>query len=360
MKRPFSLKIIFAACSIIFLSACSSTPVNRTQESANKDQKYDSEFPNRNSSPQLDEISNSVKLINSIAFYTSYLFTENDKIRASGIHALKFEKVAYEKIFFNRTASGTATLISKDQGQVALLTVAHVVAFPDTIISFFVNEDGSLSSYVQSISIKSKQTNYVTELPDNGELSIIAIDKTADLAILGRSFRPEKTLDLAPFSYPWGKSSELQWGSFVYVFGYPMNFKMITKGIVSISPKDRNYFLIDAAFNRGFSGGIVLAVRDGVPNFELVGLVKSVPGDYNYTIRPMQREHDLDYNPMIPYKGEVYVDKDQVLRPGITKIIPIELVKEFIESHKQELISRGFYLKDFFNAPRQIQLKEIH
>lgn len=357
MKKLLGYKIIYAALSLILINACSSTSVYDKVYPTLNDGRYDSEFPYRNSSAQLEEISNSVKLVNSIAFYTSYLFNESDRIRAIGIPGLNFDKVAHEKIFFNRTASGTATLINKDQGQVAFLTVAHVVAFPDTIISFFIYTDGSLSNFVQSVSVKLKQTNYVADLPDNGELEILAIDKTNDLAILGKSFQLDKTLKLVPFDYPWGKAAELEWGSFVYIFGYPMNFKMVTKGIVSSPSKDKNYFLVDAAYNRGFSGGIVLAIRDGVPNFELVGLVKSVPADYTYTIRPMQKEHDLDYNPMIPYKGDVYVDKEQVLRPGITKIIGIELVKEFIEDHKQELIRKGFILKDFFSAPSQLKLK---
>ena len=48
-----------------------------------------------------------------------------------------------------------------------------------------------------------------------------------------------------------------------------------------------NIFLVDAVFNRGYSGGIVLAIRDGVPNFELVGLVKSVPAEYEYVMKPI-------------------------------------------------------------------------
>lgn len=360
MKKRSDLEIICAAFSLIFITACSSTSVYDKVYPTLNDGKYDSEFPYRNSSAQLEEIGNSVKLINSIAFYTSYLFNESEKIRAVGINRLNFEKTAYEKVFFNRTASGSATVINKDQGHVALITVAHVVSFPDTIISFFINQDGSLSNSVQSVSIKSKQTNYVSDLPDNGELEILVIDKVCDLAILGQTYRPDLTRDLVSFSYPWGKSSELEWGNFVYVFGYPMNFKMVTKGIVSSPSKDKNYFLVDAAYNRGFSGGIVLAVRDGVPNFELVGLVKSVPADFNYTIRPIQREHDLDYNPMIPYKGEVYVDKEQVMRPGITKVIRIELVKKFIGEHKEDLIGKGYFLKDFFSTSSQLKLKEAH
>ena len=107
-------------------------------------------------------------------------------------------------------------------------------------------------------------------------------------------------------------------------------------------------FLIDAVFNRGYSGGIVLAIRDGVPNFELVGLVRSVPAEYEYIVRPLTMEHDMDYNPLIPYNGETYVDKIQTLRMGITKVIGIEIVKEFIDKNKEFLLSEGYNFRDFF------------
>lgn len=356
MLRKIFLSLISAVSFLFLFSSCSSTSVYDKVYPTLNDGKYDSEFPYRNSSTQLEEISNSIKLINSIAFYESYVFDEKSKIRASDIRKINFGKEAVEKVFFNRSASGTATIILEDQGAVALLTVSHIVSFPDTILSFFVNPDGSLSTFVQSISVKSRQTNYVPDLPDNGELEILIMDKNRDLALMGRKYSPLQTKNLPVFKYPWGKSAELEWGSFVYVFGFPMNYKMVSKGIVSSPGKDKNQFLIDAVFNRGYSGGIVLAIRDGVPNFELVGLVRSVPADYEYVVRPVTKETDLDYNPRIPYKGDVYVEKQQVLRTGITKVIGIESVLDFILDNKNILINSGYFFRDLYNAPASIKM----
>lgn len=335
---------------LIILSAAlfSCTSTYETIYPTLNDGKYDSEFPYKNSSTQLEEISTTIKLINSIAFYTSYVFAENSSLKAADMKKISFENRAVEQVFFNRTASGTATIIYESQGMIALLTVAHVVSFPDTIISYFVDKDGSFTDNVQSISIKTHQSNYVPDLPGDGKLDILLIDKTLDIALLGRKFSPTETIGIPVFRYPWGKSTDLEWGSFVYVFGFPMNNKMISKGIVSNPQKDRHSFLIDAVFNRGYSGGIVLAIRDGVPNFELVGLVKSVPADYQYSLHPLTKKGDFDFNPMLPYKGEVYVEREQIIRTGITRVIGIEAVTDFLRDNKDYLTGKGYYFTNIF------------
>lgn len=340
--------IIFLTCQsgLIFFS-CTSTSIYEKVYPTLADGKYDSEFPYRSSSKQLEEISNCIRLINSIAFYTSYIFSPSSNYTKSDLKKIDFEKTAIQKVYFNRTASGTATLIYKNQSNILFLTVAHVVSFEDTLISYFVNQDGTISNYIQSISIKTRQTNYIPDIPSGGELDIILMDKNLDIAFLGKKLFSTDVLDISVFNYPWGNSFELEWGNFVYVFGYPMNYKMVSKALVSTSSKERNTFLIDAVFNRGSSGGIVLAIRDGVPNFELVGLVKSVPADFQYVIHPLTKEHNLEFNPLIPYKGDVYVEKEQIMRTGITKVISIEAVKEFIELHKAYLASKGFYLPNY-------------
>jgi len=346
--RNFSKRV--AILFIILFLCLSCTSVFEKANPTLFDGKYDSEFPYNNSSTQLEKISKSIKLLNSIAFYTGYVFETSSSITVNQLKNINFEKTAVQKVYFNRTSSGTATLIYKDQEKIGLLTVAHIVNYPDTIISYFVNPDGSFSNYVQSVSVKSKQSNFAPDLPRNGELEIILLDKAKDIAVLGMKASTSESFMLTKFEYPWGKSNELEWGSFVYVFGFPMNLKMISKGIVSKSSKENNNFLIDAVFNRGYSGGIVLAIRDGVPNFELVGLVKSVPAEFEYTLRPLNKEHDIDYNPMLPYKGDAYVDKEQTLRIGITKVIAIEQVLEFFTKYKETLTSKGYYFSEFYPA----------
>jgi len=329
IKKYGTLKKLSLLLILVPLISCSS--VYETVYPTLNDGKYDSEFPYKNSSAQLEEISNSIKLLNSIAFYTSYIFPEDKQLKLPDLRGKDYKEIASEEIYFNRSASGTATIIYEDRGNVALLTVAHIVNFPDTVISYYVDSEGTATKIVQSISIKSRQSNYVPDLPDGGELDIILLDKTDDIALLGKKYSSQATINLPVFKYPWGESADLEWGSFIYVFGFPMNYKMISKGIVSSPQRERHSFLIDAVFNRGYSGGIVLAIRDGVPNFELVGLVRSVPADYQYILHPVTKQPDIEFNPMLPYKGEVYVEREQMIRTGITKVIGIELVKELLE-----------------------------
>ena len=63
---------------------------------------------------------------------------------------------------------------------------------------------------------------------------------------------------------------------------------------------------------------------------------------------------------MIPYKGEVFVEKEQVLRTGITKVLGIEAVKDFIVQHRQEITEKGYTLNAFFNPPTRLKLIDNH
>ena len=63
-------------------------------------------------------------------------------------------------------------------------------------------------------------------------------------------------------------------------------------------------FMVDAMFSRGFSGGIVLAIRDGVPNFELVGMIKLVSAHSSFVLTPEKDGGgDLVFDPAVPYTG---------------------------------------------------------
>lgn len=359
MFNNFFLKLFITVPLFTFLLSCSQSSVYEKVYPSLLDGKYDSEFPYRNSSKQLEEISNSIRLVNSIAFYESFIFDQKNKFTLKQSKNIDLEKNASEKVYFNHTASGAGTIVLENHGLVGVLTVAHVVSFPDTVYSYFINPDGTPTEFIESISIKLKQTNYIPEFPEGGELSVILKDKNLDIALLGKKYSPNQTANFPVFKYPWGKADELEWGTFVYVFGFPMNYKMVSKGIISSPDKEKNTFLLDAVFNRGYSGGIILAIRDGVPNFELVGIVKSVPAEFEYTIRPLTRERDLEFNSLIPFKGEVYVDKQQVLRMGITKAIGIESIIKFLIDHKDELISRGYVFSDLFTVQSQTILKQI-
>jgi hypothetical protein len=339
-----------SVCALVvslLLSACSSS-VYRDVYPTLMDGRYDSEFPYRGCSKQLEEISETVQMLNCIAYYRTYPFGFDEKMTRDGVTREVLKRKEPSSVYVNSTSAGTATVVYYNDRNIALLTCAHIVAFEDTIVSYYIGEDQRPTRFIKSLAVKEKQTNYVAVLPEGGEVEILAIDRTTDVALVGRRFLVEPQFAPRVFAYPEGQARNLEWGTFVYLFGYPSGYKMVTKGIVSSPNKDRRgAFMVDAMFSRGFSGGIVLAIRDGIPNFELVGLIKLVSAHSTLVLTPVKENGDIVFDPLVPYKGEMYVERRTEVESGITLAVPLEAIREFIRSHSDEIRSHGYMLTGF-------------
>ncbi len=338
---------IFTSFLILILASCSSVTYEKVYPTL-LDGKYDSEFPYKGCSEQLKEISITTKRINSTAIYKTYTFSQSTPITAENFISGNIDNVAITEGYADQSSSGTATIIYSGIGKVALLTCAHVINYPDTIVSFIIDGDGNKTSILESILIKETQSIYVAGFPGNSEVEILAIDKELDLAIIGRDYGAFSDNIFTAFDYPLGKAKELEWGSFVYVFGFPLSNLMITRAIVSTPNKDgKGSFVLDAVVNRGSSGALVLAIKDGVPNFELVGMVQWVPEEEINILTPAKLKDNKPYSPIVPYKGEEFVKRFSSIRYGIANIISIETIVEFIELNKQSLNEEKYYVNEF-------------
>ena len=347
-----SHRVLLTVVLVPLLSLSCGTSVYREVYPTLMDGKYDSEFPYRGCSAQLEEIGESVKMINSIAYYRTYAFEASERIRPEAVTRELLGSLRAPPVVSSSQTSGTATIITCDNRRVVLLTCAHVVGFPDTITSFHIGADHRPTGYVHTISFKEKQTNYIAVFPEGGELEILAKDRDLDVALLGKTFESEPFPRPRVFMYPAGRARDLEWGTFVYLFGYPTGHKMVTKAIVSSPNKDkRGAFLVDAVFTPGFSGGIALAIRDGIPNFELVGIMKLVSGRSSYVVVPPAEEGMPDYDPLVPYTGDLYVRKRTEIEYGIVQAVPVETVLEFIDAHRSDIAARG-YTVSFAQPPK--------
>jgi hypothetical protein len=339
MKTTVSLRN-FVAVFAALVASCSPTTYKEVYPTL-IDGRYDSEFPYRSCSQQLETIGQSVVLLSSLAYYRSYSFGFDEKLTTAtiGEAAIKGRKSTVEL----SQIAGTATVIASDERRVVLLTCAHVVDFPDTTTSFYQGPDRNPTGFVQSRSYLERQINYVAVFPEGGEMSILAIDRAADLALVGCKFEQQHFPSPRVIGYPAGRAKDLEWGSFVYLFGYPGGYKMVTKGIVSSPNRDkRGSFLVDAVLDRGFSGGIVLAIKDGVPNFELVGIIKMLPGRSISYLAPATGEGIPEYDPGVPYKGDIFVQRRLEITNGICQAISIEAIAEFVDRNRDELSAKGY------------------
>ena len=116
---------------------------------------------------------------------------EDEKIKLSDVTDELLDRYAQSSVFTNNSMSGTGTVIYASGRKVALLTCAHVVGFPDTLITYHIDANRRLTDKVASIAFKKRQSNYVALLPEGGDMGILAIDEDADLAVLLAERYPE-------------------------------------------------------------------------------------------------------------------------------------------------------------------------
>lgn len=307
---------------------------------------YSSEFPSRNATREIEKIARSVKKIYSVSYYTTYQFKRESGMTAYRISQGSYQNAAWGVISASETVSGTATVIGNSNSRIALLSCAHIISSPDTIWSYFDQDDENPLRYVQSFSVKSRQENWIRELSSCGPFQVVASDLTNDIAILGKKCET-LTDTVIPFPYPSGQAAQLGWGSFVYILGYPMGNQMITKGIVSPAAKrPMGEFSVDALLNKGYSGGIILALRNGIPNFELVGMVKTVNSTRENFLKPAsEMQHNPDW---MPYNGDAYIGRLEHLQYGMNVVVPFESIVEFYKKNRNQILSAGYNLDIFF------------
>ncbi len=336
------LKIAVLSYLIFTQLSCSSTN-QQTKASIGSSGGYDTEFPNKNAAGELEDISNSIFRVSSIAFYRTFVFSDTSKIKKTDLSDQIIENNTIKSTVVDKPALGTGTLIYSKLGRIGILTCAHIVSFPDTIITYYAEPSGIFSDYVQSISFKTKQNIYIAGFPEGSEVDRILKDDNLDIALLGRQFDMKATSKYHVFGYPFGQSLGLNWGTFVYLMGYPLNYKMISRALISSPNYDKNgSFLVDASVNRGFSGGIVLAVKDGIPNFELVGLIQSVPEEDENVLEPASIDKRYKYSGSVPYTGLNFVKELKLFNYGIAKVIPINAIVNYLKKNREFLISKGY------------------
>ena len=340
----------FFALLFLFLESCISKEIFDYRKSLS-DGRYDSEFPSRNASAEIGAIAHAVRKIYSVSYYTTWQFRRESRVLPFHIKSGLFTKMSLGTIETQESLTGSATVVLCDDSKVALLTCEHIVNAPDTLITWFDPTHEDQVPVIQSLTIKEKQEIWVRDFGACGPFVVLADDPEMDVAFIGKTC-PSMSSDTNRFPYPFGHSSELGWGSFVYIFGYPMGMPVVTKAIVSKSERgDPDEFTVDALLNKGFSGGPILAIRDGVPNFEFVGMVRSVSSDLESYLKPAP--DNKRYNAIFPYKGDIFNDTREYFHYGLNFIIPAGKILEFYSRHRDELIREGYDLDPFFQTIRK-------
>lgn len=344
MVRHANILLLLLSLSLIL--GCASNIPSERQEASKESKSYTTSFPTRDVSDQLQDIKESVIRISSTGIYRTYVI-KGRLLTKSDLQKLDIEEVAFRSFTSNESTAGTAISVYSDNQTVVLLTNAHVINYPDTLISYIDREGVSKQTFIQSVKIKKNQNNLVYDLPNVGPFDIIDFNEDSDLALLKVRKRDFPNFNAPSLPIAVGNPADLEWGSFVYILGYPKGYPMITRGIVS-DPGRNKYddFLTDALFNPGISGGLIIATRNDFRSFEWIGMTNTASADISKLLVPDPLKAS-EYENFDIYRDSIYVNTKTNLTYGITQAIPMKKIIEYLEENERELGRVGFRLNRF-------------
>lgn len=331
--------VLTAACAVLVIGGCTRQYiVSDTGPQAY----YQTAFPIRDTSIDLARIAASIHRIGVSSTYTTYRFGREDSVRVADIGNPATLARAREQFTFDHSKAGTATVVGASAAGVTLITNDHVTRTPDTVFVYFgdlphAGPGAGSREFVESVSIRTRQTNFVPGLPDAPTFRIVARDSANDLALIRVNLPgADRNSRIQVLRVPMGDASRLTWGSFVYVLGYPRGYRMVTRGIVSDPGyADHDAFLLDGLFNRGISGGLILAVRGTTGALEWVGIASSAAAQSEFRLVPEPRGTQED-GLLVPYDGSLYIQRESRIEYGITFPVSMTAIRRFLQSARVE------------------------
>jgi len=352
MKISLALLLLLAS---FLISTCSNTkPVRDTlsnADSLNVNPKipefYDSLHPLIDPSDYFEKFSNAIYRIQITTYYTTYYFDQSQRITPAILRYQRAAKLAKAKYEFNYSKTGTAVGLQYLTDRLILMTCEHVIFVPDSIYVFQDPLKTDDRSPILSVSVLNRKENYIFGAPRLNDFTVIASDKEIDIALITTDVPTEHYYNIATLDIPLGDESRLKWGSNVYSFGFPIGTKMMVQGIVSNST-DNSYptYNHNSLFNRGLSGGLVVALRGDVPNFEWVGISNASSATTEYNLKP-SRQTSFDLEERQIYSDTVFVEKQIQINQGISKSVKPSVIRNFIKKNSQAIDQAGFDLRNF-------------
>lgn len=291
---------------------------------------------------QIEEGFESVLRVQNNVIYRTYQFYLDDLPRKSELQGQDFDEVSGQSYLDDQSTAGTAIVLTDFRGKFALLTASHTVFYPDTIWHYRENSPDPEDPLVEAVSIRQTVNHFVIKEDGIIRLELVVNDSKRDLAVLTNINRISGDL-MVPLSIPLGNSELLDWGDMVYALGYPKGAKMVTMGTASRSDHPTRSILIDASFNRGFSGGALFAVRNDGSGLRWVGLITSALGE-NETYLIPEFASTKDFDPDVPYTGELFVRSTPRINYGITNAVAVNEIMEFFRENEDRIRDYGILI----------------
>ncbi len=292
---------------------------------------------------QLATLEPSLVKITCSAYYRNYTYPRP----AGGQRVSVLPPPPLDQKLTSSSVAGTGLVLLQNSREMLVLTCNHVVDFADTIRSYYLDEGKRPTNHLRQLSVKYRQDIFVFHR--SGEWTageVVSTDRENDIALV-RSSRAGQQMAESPLPFPFGDVGDLKLGHEVYVLGFPKGFFAVTRGLVSPS-RGRGKFMLDIAFNRGYSGGVVVYPNERKGRVEYVGMATSAAYDSHYLLVPPSEAATEALEPDIPYEGEMFVQELKLINYGITFVVSSNVVRDFIRANAERLRQNGFATEPLF------------
>lgn len=290
---------------------------------------------------QIDETFESVRRIQSTVTYRTYQFDLDNLPRQSYLRGANFEFIAVDRKVDTHSTAGTALVLSAAQrGRVGLLTAAHAATFPDTIWHYSGVRVEGADNFVEAVSIRDNLNQFI--FTDDGIelIELVVADERRDLAMLRTISPVGPSANLIPLRVPAGDISQIRTADMIYAMGYPRGVQMVTQGLVNLTQHPIRTLMMDINLNRGFSGGVVFAIRSDGSGLEWIGIITSTLGEREHYLTP-DSVFDNDFVPDLEYTGRIFVRSTMRIYYGMTNAVDVGNVRTFLYENWNTLRDAG-------------------
>jgi hypothetical protein len=330
-------KLTLLAGALIFLSGCTLFRTATPEEVGSYESYAGSELVR----DKLKESFDSIKRIHSSVLYNTFVLKPEAHSTVEELSGRNFHELAEHTITDDHSTAGTAIVIGNRAGRTTMITASHTVTFPDTIWHYRRNQQSDQEPIVEGVSVRYSVYHFLFREDGIMNFELALNDERRDLALLVHRWDDDNSPDFTPLSVSPGNSERLDWGDLVYALGYPRGVQMMTRGMVSMtSISPRRSFVVDASFNRGFSGGALFTVMPDGSGIEWVGILSAAYGETEYFLTPGSMT-DRDFNPDIEYDGPIYMQRANRINYGIAYAVGIDEIGAFFRENRSEIRRAG-------------------
>lgn len=286
-----------------------------------------------------DDLERSILKLTCSAYYENYYYSPPPNLTSEFVPQLS---LLTETKFTTNSVAGTGLIVTKSADQILILTCHHIFDFEDTLKTYYMDKEKQKTTYLQSLSKKYGQTIYVTH--KNGSISqgkLISQDEKNDIALI-ETQSIENSLSEVPFQGVFNKNPKIKLGQEIYLLGFPKGHFMVTRGLASPS-KYRDKFIVDASFNRGFSGGITITFDNKTGNYHYIGMANSTAYDSQIALSPSEGIINLEVYNSTPYEDDIYITELKMINYGITFVVSDDIISDFFKREEENLRQLGYY-----------------